>query len=92
MKPRQYQPFSRFPAVEEDIAIVVDQAVTHGQVQAIIEAFSLVRQAAIFDVYTGPPVPAGKKSLAYSISYQSLEHTLTDAEVNRERRRILERL
>jgi phenylalanyl-tRNA synthetase beta chain len=61
-------------------------------VQAIIEAFSLVQRAALFDVYTEPPVPAGKKSLAYSISYHSLEHTLTDAEVNRERRRILERL
>jgi phenylalanyl-tRNA synthetase beta chain len=91
-KPRFYQPLSRFPAVEEDIAIVVDEEVTAAQVQAIIEAFPLVQRAALFDVYTGPPVPAGKKSLAYSISYQSLEHTLTDAEVNRERRRILERL
>jgi phenylalanyl-tRNA synthetase beta subunit len=37
-------------------------------------------------------VPAGKKSLAYSVAYQSFEDTLTDAEVQRERRRILERL
>jgi phenylalanyl-tRNA synthetase beta chain len=91
-KPRLYQPLSRFPAVEEDIAIVVDEGVTATQVQAIIESFSLVQRAALFDVYTGPPVPAGKKSLAYSIAYQSLEHTLSDAEVNRERRSILERL
>jgi phenylalanyl-tRNA synthetase beta chain len=91
-KPRLYQPLSRFPAVEEDIAIVVDEAVTAAQVQAIIEAFRLVQRAVLFDVYRGPPVPAGKKSLAYSIAYQSLEHTLSDAEVNRERRRILDRL
>ncbi|MCJ7510900.1 MAG: phenylalanine--tRNA ligase subunit beta [Dehalococcoidia bacterium] len=91
-KPRLYQSLSRFPAVEEDIAIVVDEGVTAAQVQAIVEAFSLVQRAALFDVYTGPPVPAGKKSLAYAISYQSLDHTLTDAEVDRERRRILERL
>ena len=91
-KPRLYQPLSRFPAVEEDIAIVVDEAVTAAQVQAIIEAFPLVQRAALFDVYTGPPVPAGKKSLAYSIAYQSLDHTLSEAEVNRERRRILDRL
>jgi phenylalanyl-tRNA synthetase beta chain len=51
-----------------------------------------VQRAALFDVYTEPPVPAGKKSLAYSVAYQSLDHTLSDAEVNRERRRILDRL
>jgi len=91
-KPRIYQPLSRFPAVEEDIAIVVDEGVTAAQVQAIIEAFPLVQRAALFDVYTGPPVAAGKKSLAYSVAYQSLDHTLSDAEVNRERRGILDRL
>ena len=91
-KPRLYQPLSRFPAVEEDIAIVVDEGVTAAQVQAIIEAFPLVQRAALFDVYTEPPVPAGKKSLAYSVAYQSLDHTLSEAEVNRERRRILDRL
>ncbi len=91
-KPRLYQPLSRFPAVEEDIAIVVDEGVTAAQVQAIIEAFPLVQRAALFDVYTGPPVAAGKKSLAYSVAYQSLDHTLSDAEVNRERRGILDRL
>ncbi|KPJ51401.1 MAG: hypothetical protein AMJ38_00630 [Dehalococcoidia bacterium DG_22] len=91
-KPRLYQPLSRFPAVEEDIAIVVEEGVTAAQVQVIIETFPLVQRAALFDVYTGPPVPAGKKSLAYSIAYQSLDHTLSDAEVNRERRRILDRL
>jgi phenylalanyl-tRNA synthetase beta chain len=91
-KPRFYQPPSRFPAVQEDIAIVVDEGVTAAQVQAIIEAFPLVQRATLFDVYTGPPVPAGKKSLAYSIAYQSLDHTLSDAEVNRQRRAILDRL
>ena len=91
-KPRLYQPLSRFPAVQEDIAIVVEEGITAAQVQAIIEAFPLVQRATLFDVYTGPPVPAGKKSLAYSIAYQSLDHTLSDAEVNRQRRAILERL
>jgi phenylalanyl-tRNA synthetase beta chain len=91
-KPRRYQPLSRFPAVEEDIAVVVDDGVTAAQVRAIIESSSLVQRATLFDVYTGPPVPSGKKSLAFSVAYQSFEDTLTDAEVQRERRRILERL
>jgi len=91
-RPRRYQPLSRFPAVEEDIAIVVDEGVTTAQVQAIIEGSPLVQRASLFDVYTGPPVPAGKKSLAFSMAYQSFDHTLTDAEVQQERQRILERL
>jgi phenylalanyl-tRNA synthetase beta chain len=91
-KPRRYRPLSRFPTVEEDIAIVVDEGVPAAQVQGIIETSSLVQRAVLFDVYTGPPVPAGKKSLAYSLAYQSSEHTLTDANVQRERRRIIERL
>ena len=74
------------------MAIVVDEGVSAAEVQALIESSSLVQRATLFDVYTGPPVPAGKKSLAYSVAYQSFEHTLTDAEVERERRRILERL
>ena len=89
-RPRRHQPLSRFPAVEEDMAIVVDEGVSAAEVQAIIENSSLVQRATLFDVYTGPPVPAGKKSVAYSVAYQSFEHTLTDAEVERERRRILE--
>jgi phenylalanyl-tRNA synthetase beta chain len=91
-RPRRYQSLSRFPAVEEDIAIVVDERITAAQVQAIIESSPLVRRASLFDVYTEPPVPAGKKSLAFSIAYQSFQHTLTDVEVQRERRRLLERL
>jgi phenylalanyl-tRNA synthetase beta chain len=90
--PRRYQPLSRYPAVEEDLAIVVEEGVQAAQVQAVIESFPLVQRAILFDVYTGPPVPEGKKSLAYSIGYQSFEHTLTDAEVNRERKRIVGRL
>jgi phenylalanyl-tRNA synthetase beta chain len=91
-RPRRYRPLSRFPTVEEDLAIVVDEGVPAARVQAIIESFPLVQRATLFDVYTGPPVPEGKKSLAYSIAYQSFDHTLTDAEVNRERKRILGRL
>jgi phenylalanyl-tRNA synthetase beta chain len=42
----------------------------------------LLRSAALFDVYTGEPIPAGKKNLTYSLAYQSQDRTLTDAEVN----------
>ena len=89
---RRYEPVPRFPPVVQDLAVVVDEAVTAAQVQSLIQAAALVRRAQLFDVYTGEPVPAGKKSLAFSVTYQSPDHTLTDEEVARAHRGIVERL
>jgi phenylalanyl-tRNA synthetase beta chain len=89
---RRYEPVPRFPPVVQDLAVIVDEAVTAAQVQSLIEAATLVRRARLFDVYTGEPIPAGKKSLAFSVTYQSYEDTLTDQEVARAHRGIVERL
>ena len=90
--PRRYQPAAPYPAVEEDIAVIVDRDMPGARVQSIIQAAPLVRSARLFDVYSGPQVPPGKKSLAFSISYQAADHTLTDEEVRRQQERILTRL
>ena len=90
--PRRYQPVALYPSVEEDIAVIVDGSVPAARVQGIIQAAPLVRSARLFDVYSGPQVPSGKKSLAFSISYQAADHTLTDEEVRRQQERILARL
>ncbi|MBI2913276.1 MAG: phenylalanine--tRNA ligase subunit beta, partial [Chloroflexi bacterium] len=87
-----YRPAPPFPSLEEDLAVIVPEDVPAARVRAVIESFSLVWAASVFDVYTGPPVPAGRKSLAFSISFQAPDHTLTDAEVGRQRQRIIERL
>ncbi len=87
-----FQPILRFPATVRDIALIVDADTGHQQVLDIIQGFPLVAQAAIFDVYSGEQVPAGKKSLAYRITYQSTDHTLTDKEVDRVQRQILGKL
>jgi phenylalanyl-tRNA synthetase beta chain len=58
----------------------------------IIQGFPLVAEANIFDVYVGEQVPRGKKSLAFRITYRSLERTLTDDEVNKVQQQILDRL
>lgn len=83
---------SRFPAVEQDLALVVEDATPAGALQAIIEAAPLVRSARVFDVYTGDQVPRGKKSVAFAVTYQSPDHTLTDDDVARAQRKIVERL
>ncbi len=87
-----FQPVPRFPAVERDVAVVVDDAVTHNRVQEIISGFPLVARVSLFDVYSGKQVPPSKKSLAYRIIFQSLAHTLTDEEVDEVQGQILAKL
>jgi phenylalanyl-tRNA synthetase beta chain len=52
----------------------------------------LIEHVEVFDQYVGPPVPEGKKSLAYKISYRAGDRTLTDAEINALHQDVLERL
>ncbi|MFC1909572.1 phenylalanine--tRNA ligase subunit beta, partial [Chloroflexota bacterium] len=89
---RMFQPVSRFPGIIRDIALIVADETTHRQVQATIRSFPLVTEVTLFDVYSGEQVPPDKKSLAYRVIYQSAEHTLTDEEVDRVQKKILERL
>jgi len=46
----------------------------------------------LFDVYEGKPIPAGKKSLAYHLTFQSADKTLTDKEIRKNRQRIVQQL
>jgi phenylalanyl-tRNA synthetase beta chain len=83
---------SRFPAVSQDLALLVDADVPAGRVTQLIAGSALVADVSLFDVYEGAPLPEGKRSLAYTVQFQSLEKTLTDAEVADARRRIVRRL
>ncbi len=87
-----FQPIPRFPAVDRDIALIVDDGVTHRQIGDLIGGFPLVTQVAVFDVYSGKQVPPGKKSLAYRITFQSPTDTLTDEAVNQVQQQILDKL
>ncbi|MBF6600766.1 MAG: phenylalanine--tRNA ligase subunit beta [Dehalococcoidia bacterium] len=83
---------SRFPAVEQDLALIVDASTPAGDLLRAIDAAALVREAQVFDVYTGDQVPRGKKSLAFSVVWQAEDHTLTDDEVARAQRKLVDRL
>jgi len=89
---KMFQPIPRFPTIVRDVALVVDAGVTHQRVEDIIKSFPLVERVTIFDVYSGGQLPPGKKSLAYSITFQSPTHTLTDEEVNQVQQQILDKL
>jgi len=89
---KMFQPISRFPTIVRDIAVVVDAGVAHQRVENIVKSFPLVERITIFDVYSGEQLPSGKKSLAYSVTFQSPTHTLTDEEVDQVQQQILDRL
>lgn len=88
------QPIPRYPAAERDLAVIVEQTVPAAEVLAVIRASGgeLLREARLFDVYTGEGIPAGKKSLAYALIYQSPERTLTDAEVEQAQHAVVKAL
>ncbi|MDX1686862.1 MAG: phenylalanine--tRNA ligase subunit beta [Candidatus Promineifilaceae bacterium] len=88
------EPVPSYPAVHEDLALIVDESIPAADVeQAIHQAGGfLLQDVRLFDVYEGEQIPAGKKSLAYHLSFQSPSKTLTDAEVRRQRERILQQL
>ncbi|MFH1736064.1 MAG: phenylalanine--tRNA ligase subunit beta [bacterium] len=79
-----YKPFSSFPALQRDLAFVVAESVTTGQMSsAIIDAGGddLIR-CELFDVYRSDQLGADKKSLAFSLNFQSFKRTLTDDEAD----------
>ncbi len=77
------KPLPKFPAVSRDIALVMDESVPAGTVMMAIEkaAGRLCENVKLFDVYRGERLGENKKSLAFSISFRSPDHTLTEAEI-----------
>jgi len=84
----------RFPAVIEDLSVIVPEEMTAAEVVRIIHQAGggLLRAARLFDVYRGEQVGAGKKSLAYSLTYQAEDRTLTDKDVEKVRAQIIRAL
>jgi phenylalanyl-tRNA synthetase beta chain len=83
-----------YPTIKEDIAVVVDEEVAAGQVEALIRQTGgkLLIDVALFDIFRGEQIGAGKKSLAYNLTYQASDRTLTDKEVAAVRGKIVRRL
>jgi phenylalanyl-tRNA synthetase beta chain len=75
---------SRFPSVRRDLAFIVPESVAHGDVASAIRASGgeLVTQVRLFDLYSGEKLGAGRKSLAYAVTFQSKGRTLTDREAD----------
>ncbi len=86
----QYVPLPKHPPVERDLALLVPLDVTAESVLAVIrrEGGSLLQRVELFDVYEGKQVPQGYRSLAFTMTYQGEDRTLTDEEVTALQERI----
>lgn len=80
-----YQSVPRYPAVTRDLALLVPEDLSSGKVVDVIEKIGkeYLKEVRLFDIYTGKQIEAGHKSLAYSLTWQAKERTLTDDEVKR---------
>jgi phenylalanyl-tRNA synthetase beta chain len=89
-----YEPVPRFPAALRDIAIVVPESITAERVMTEIRAAAgeLLGDLRLFDLYRGPSIPEGTKSLAFAIAYQASDRTLAEKEIDKLHKKIEDRL
>ena len=82
--PPLFTALPRYPAVYRDLALVLDKELPAAQVTEALYRHGQpwLVEARLFDVYTGDQVPAGKRSLAFRLSYRDPEGTLTDEKIN----------
>lgn len=91
---KTYSLISKYPMIERDIALVVDNEVKSRDIIEIIKnnGGDILKEVQLFDIYTGEQIEEGKKSLAYKVGFQSNERTLKDKEVKDAFERILQSL
>ncbi len=78
-----YCQIPKYPSVQRDIAIIVDEDISSAEIVDVIDSFKseFIENVELFDYYKGKNIPQNKKSLAFRIIYRSDERTLTDSEV-----------
>jgi phenylalanyl-tRNA synthetase beta chain len=89
-----HRPFSTLPAAKRDVAVIVPDDLPADRVLSELRAAGgdLLTDATLFDVYRGDSIPAGTKSLAFALTYQPKEKTLTDKEIDKAHEKIEGRL
>ena len=88
---RTLSPVPAYPPVLEDLAFIVDADLPAEQVEAELRRAGgeLLTELRLFDLYQGAPIEPGRKSLAYALTYQAPDRTLTDADVRQVRERLI---
>jgi phenylalanyl-tRNA synthetase beta chain len=93
-EPVVYHDVITYPAIRQDIAVAVAEEIPAGDLVAAAReaAGEALREIRVFDVYRGDQVAEGRKSVAFSVAYQSAERTLTEEDATRLRKKIVKRL
>ena len=80
---RRFAGYTRLPGIKRDLAFFLPSETPHARVESLLFAKGapLLTEARLFDVYEGKGVPEGKKSLAYSLTFQAADRTLTESEI-----------
>lgn len=91
---RYYEPLPKYPSTSRDIALLVGEEITVGELEQLIQKHgtNLLEKVALFDVYRGKQIPEGQKSLAFTLTYRANDRTLTDEDVIRVHGRVLDAL
>ena len=91
---KEFTPLPKYPAMTRDIALLVDEDVTVGDMEAVIReaGTEILRNVKLFDIYRGKQVEEGKKSVAFNLTYRHNDRTLTDEDVAAAHGRVLEAL
>ena len=86
-----YHPLPKFPAVTRDFAFICDDQLEVAEIEKTIKnsGGSILREIRLFDVYKGKQIESGKKSVAFSVTLRSDDHTLTDDEADKTVTKIL---
>ncbi|MCK4426932.1 MAG: phenylalanine--tRNA ligase subunit beta [candidate division Zixibacteria bacterium] len=93
-KKKAILPLPKFPPVDRDIAMVIDEEILSERISDKIKMVGgdFIEELSLFDLYRGKQIPPGKKSLAYSIRYRSKDKTLTDEEVEKIHQKVISKL
>jgi phenylalanyl-tRNA synthetase beta chain len=91
---KKYKALPKFPAVTRDIAMLISDDITVGEIESVIRKAGkeLLEEVKLFDVYKGKQIPEGKKSVAYALTYRAENRTLKDEEVNKVHENIIKAL
>ncbi len=91
---KMFVPIPKFPFTDRDITLIVDNHVQAGDIIAKVKTFEekLMEDICILDVYSGNPIPAGKKSISLRIVYRSFTETLSDQQVNLVHQQLTDRI
>ncbi len=91
---KSYEPLPKYPATSRDIALLTDEDVRVGDIEAIIreQGGDILENVKLFDVYRGKQVAEGKKSVAFTLTYRDKNKTLTDEDVAKVHEKVLKAL